>query len=647
MPTLMRVDLTKVLALMLGGLILYTSATGAFESLFQRSLFLALVLLLGLALYPLGAGKHWRPLGLAIDLILAVGVILACGYVALNHDQILIELPWASFRDLLFTVVLLLVILELSRRAIGVIFPLLVMAGLAYAWLGAMIPGPLGHRGFDIYYITETIYLSDRGIWGMLVGVAATTVAAFVLFGCLLLHTGGGQTFMDMALRISGQSPGGAAKVATVASGLFGMVSGSAVANVATTGNFTIPMMKRLNYPPSFASGVEAVASTGGQIAPPILGAAAFIMAEIIGESYLRIALAALLPAILFYLGVFLTIHLVAKSRNLQVVPQDELPTWSAVLRPERIIPILASLGGLFYGVLSGRSIQLAAFYGILMTVLTFVPFALQAKMPLRTIIGKLLSGLIDAGKGMVIIGVLLAGAQILVAMIGMTGIGVTLASLIVNVGGESLFMVALIVGGVCLILGMGIPTTAAYVLVASVLAPALTTIGVEPLIAHLFVFYFATLSVITPPVCVAVFVAAGIANTNWLPAAGEAVRLAAAIYVIPFLLLIYPALAGFGSALDILLAGSQGVVFVVAFASLVSKVAITGSRLLDTAVLLLVIGLALTPGWWTTMGALLVLTGLYVRNRQRASGRACASALGNSKPVSAPLGKHARNAPK
>ncbi|WP_163575002.1 TRAP transporter permease [Halomonas faecis] len=614
----MRENLTRVLALTLGGLILYTSATGPFESLIQRGIFLALVILLGLTVYPLGAGTRWRPLGLAVDASLAVGVVLACGYVVMNQERILVELPWAGPRDMLFTGVLLVAILELSRRAVGAIFPLLVVAGLAYAWFGALIPGPLGHRGFDLAYMTETIYLGDLGVWGMLVGVAATTIAAFVLFGCLLLHTGGGQTFMDLALRISGRSPGGAAKVATVASGLFGMVSGSAVANVATTGNFTIPMMKRLDYPRPFASGVEAVASTGGQIAPPILGAAAFIMAEILGESYVRIALAALLPAILFYLGVFLTIHLVARRRQLRVVPDDELPSWTEVLRPGRIVPILAALGGLFYGVLSGHSIQMSAFYGILMTVLTFVPFALLARTAWREIFAKLLSGLMDAGRGMVIIGVLLAGAQILVAMIGMTGIGVTLASLIVNVGGESLFLVAGIVGGVCLILGMGIPTTAAYVLVASVLAPALTTIGVEPLIAHLFVFYFATLSVITPPVCVAVFVAAGIADTNWLPAAGEAVRLAAAIYVIPFLLLIYPALAGFGGAVDILLAICQGVVFVLAFASLMSRVAITAHRWLDVAGLVLVIGLALTPGWLTTTAALLALVALYGTRRRR-----------------------------
>ncbi|WNL41252.1 TRAP transporter fused permease subunit [Halomonas sp. PAMB 3264] len=613
----MRDLLVKGLALTLGGLILFTSATGPFESLVQRSLFLALVILLGLAVYPLGDGKRWRPIGIAIDLVLAVGVVLACGYVALNYEQILVELPWATPRDMVLAGVLLVAILELSRRAIGWIFPMLVVAGLAYAWFGSMIPGPLGHRGFDLYYMTETIYLGDLGVWGMLVGVAATTIAAFVLFGCLLLHTGGGNTFMDLALRISGRSPGGAAKVATVASGLFGMVSGSAVANVATTGNFTIPMMKRLNYPRPFAAGVEAVASTGGQIAPPILGAAAFIMAEIIGESYLRIALAALLPAVLFYLGVFLTIHLVAKRRELKVVPEDELPPWAEIRRPERIIPILAALGGLFYGVLSGRSIQMSAFYGILMTVLTFVPFALIAHMPLKEVVGKLVGGLVDAGKGMVIIGVLLAGAQILVAMIGMTGIGVTLASLIVNVGGESLFLVALIVGGVCLILGMGIPTTAAYVLVASVLAPALTTIGVEPLIAHLFVFYFATLSVITPPVCIAVFVASGIAGTNWLPSAVEAVRLAAAIYVIPFLLLIYPALAGFGSAWDIVLASSQGIVFVVAFAALMSRVMMTGHRVVDALALALVIGLALIPGWLTTLSALIIIAGLFWRRRQ------------------------------
>lgn len=612
--------LSRGLALSLGALILYTSAFGAFESLVQRSLFLTLVLLLGLTLYPLGRGTSWRRIGGVVDVLLALGVVVACVYVALNQQRILTELPWATPRDMALCAVLVVTVLELSRRAIGAIFPLLVLGGLAYAWLGAAIPGPLGHRGFDVFYITETLYLGDLGVWGMLVGVAATTIAAFVMFGGLLLHTGGGNTFMDIALRISGRSPGGAAKVATVASGLFGMVSGSAVANVATTGNFTIPMMKRLDYPRPFAAGVEAVASTGGQVAPPILGAAAFIMAEILGESYLRIALAALLPAVLFYLGVFMTIHLVARRRGLRVVPAEDLPAWSEVLRASRLIPILAALGGLFAGVLSGKSIQTAAFYGIAMTVITFVLFAVLARRSPRDIVNTLFAGLEDAGRGMVIIGVLLAGAQILVAMIGMTGIGVTLTSLIVDVG-QSTMIVALIVALVCLILGMGIPTTAAYVLVASVLAPALTSIDVDPLIAHLFVFYYATLSVITPPVCVAVFVASGIANTPWLKSAVEAVRLAAAIYVIPFLLLVYPALAGFGDGIDILLAASQGVVFVLAFASLMSRAAFTGRPWLDVLALVALIALALTPGWLSTLAALVGVFAMFV-SRRRQLGR-------------------------
>ncbi|GEN25113.1 C4-dicarboxylate ABC transporter [Halomonas cupida] len=609
--------ISRCLALLLGSMILYTSAFGSFESLVQRSLFLSLVILLGLTLYPLGKNKVWRPVGGAVDLVLAVGSVVACGYVATHHQQILTELPWASTRDLALCAVLVVTILELSRRAIGLIFPLLVVVGLAYAWLGEWIPGPLGHRGFDIFYITETLYLGDLGIWGMLVGVAATTIAAFVMFGGILLHTGGGNTFMDLALRISGRSPGGAAKVATVASGLFGMVSGSAVANVATTGNFTIPMMKRLGYPAPFAAGVEAVASTGGQVAPPILGAAAFIMAEILGESYVRIALAALIPAVLFYLGVFLTIHLVARRRGLCVVPAEELPSWQTILKASRLVPILAALGGLFAGVLSGKSIQTAAFYGIALTAISYVLFGLRAGTSLRELVVTLLQGLQDAGRGMVIIGVLLAGAQILVAMIGMTGIGVTLTSLIVDVG-QSTLVVAVIVAAVCLILGMGIPTTAAYVLVASVLAPALTGIGVDPLIAHLFVFYFATLSVITPPVCVAVFVAAGIAETTWLTSAFEAVRLAAAIYVIPFLLLIYPALAGFGSGIDIVLALCQGVVFVTAFAALMSRCEFSGRGWLDLLALIVIIALALTPGWLTTAAALAMTVLIFILRRRR-----------------------------
>lgn len=608
----MRLKSLMLVALVLGGFILYTSATGPFESLVHRSVFLALVIGLGLLTFPLGAGKRWRPVGVIIDIFLAAGAIGACGYVTLHADEILSTLPWATTRDMLMASVLVVAILEVARRAIGWVFPLMVLMGLAYALFGNYLEGSLSHRGFDTAFVTETLYLGDLGIWGMLLGVASTTIAAFVLFGSLLLHTGGGQTFIDLSMRIGGRSRGGAAKIATVASSLFAMVSGSAVANVATTGNFTIPMMKRLNYPAAFAGGVESVASTGGQIAPPILGAAAFIMAEILGISYITIALAALLPAVLFYVAVFVTLHLVAVRQELPLVPEADLPTWSEVLQLKRLVPIVAALGGLFGGVLNGYSIQYAAFLGVALLMLSYVIFAVINRTPPREMVSMLLTGLQDAGKGMVIIGVLLAGAQILVAMLNMTGIGVTLSTLVVSVAGEQLFLVALIVAGICLIMGMGIPTTAAYVLVAAVLAPALTRIGVEPLVAHLFVFYFATISVITPPVCIAVFVAAGIAQADWLKVAGHAIRLGATTYIIPFLILAYPALIGLGSGWEITLAAIRALAFVLAFAGVLGGARLFGKRWLDAA-LLTVVGVAsVMPVAIISLMGVVGLIGLY-----------------------------------
>ncbi|GGG66586.1 C4-dicarboxylate ABC transporter permease [Salipiger pallidus] len=597
----------KALAVLVGAFVFYTAATGPFEGLVQRALFLALVSCLGFALYPLGRDTSWRPVGLAVDLALAAVTVIACGYVVWNYETIMGSLPWATRLDMALTVGLVAAVLELGRRTVGLIFPVLVLLGLAYALFGNHLPGALSHRGFDAAFVTETIFLGDLGIWGMLTGVAATVIAAFVLFGALLLHTGGGQAFMDFAMRVGGRQPGGAAKIATIASGLFGMISGSAVANVATTGNFTIPMMIRLGYPRPFAAAVEAVASTGGQIAPPIMGAAAFVMAEILGMSYWTIIVGAILPAVLFYVSVFMTVHFVALRRNLALLPEDEMPGWSTVIAPRRVLPILLALSGLGIGIWLGRSIATSAFYGVLGLLAAF--FATQTgRLTAREMAGRLLSGLEDAGRGMVIIGVLLAGAQVLVSMINLTGIGVTLSSLIVTWAGDSTVLVALVVGLVCLIMGMGLPTTAAYVLVAAVLAPALTAVGVAPLAAHLFVFYFATISVITPPVCVAVFVGSGIADTNWLPAAGEAVRLAAVTYVVPFLLLLYPGMTMQGSALDIVEAVFAGLALVIAIPALLSGARLIGNRAADTLLLVLVIAIAIWPNPVTPFVALALL---------------------------------------
>jgi TRAP transporter 4TM/12TM fusion protein len=600
------------LSLVLALFILYTAAFGVFQSLVQRPVFVAFAICLAILQFPLGGATRWRPLGIVVDCAIVVATLAACGYVAWNADAIMTSLPTASRLEIALTTGLVLVILELSRRAIGIVFPLMVGAGLAYALLGQYLPGRLGHRGFGFEFVAETLLLGDLGLWGSLVGVAATVIAAFTLFGSFLLHTGGGQSFMDIAMRVSGRATGGAAKIATVASGIFGMVSGSSVANVATTGSFTIPMMKRLGYPPALAGAVEAVASTGGQLAPPIMGAAAFIMAEILGIEYVRIAAAAVLPALLFYLGVFMTVHIIAREQRLGSVPDTEIPTWRSVLQWRRLLPILAAFAGLAFGILHGNSLERSVFYGILGSVgaliVTRIGWRNASAEALAPMLAKALD---DGGKGMVIVGILLAGAQILVAMINLTGIGVTLSSMIVGEGARSVYLIGGIVAAVCMVMGMGIPTTAAYVLVAATLAPALIKIGVAPLTAHMFVFFYATLSVITPPVCVAVFVAAGIAQAPWVSVARHAVALGAVTYVIPFLFLLYPGMLQPAITTGFLEAALSGVVFVLAFAHLFGGAKATGVRVADVIAWVAVAALAVYPSIWGLAAAAALLFGL------------------------------------
>jgi TRAP transporter 4TM/12TM fusion protein len=616
----LRAKVSAGLAALLGAFVVYTSAAGPFESLVQRSAFLALTICLGLSLFPLWANSRLRWLGIVIDLAAAAVSLVACAYIVVNYQRIMEQLPWAEPHDVAMTALLVLVILEISRRAIGLIFPVLVLLGLAYALLGQYLPGAMAHRGFGPTFVTETLFLGDLGIWGLLVGVAATTIAAFVVFGALILNTGGGQTFIDLAMRLGGRSPGGAAKIAAIASALFGMMSGSAVANVATTGNFTIPLMKKLRYPAPFAGAVEAVASTGGQITPPVLGAAAFVMAEILGVSYTVILVAALIPAILFFTGMFLTVYVAAVRQGLGLVPEEQMPRWADIRQLHRVVPLLAAIGGLAGGILMGRSIQTAAFYGIVGLVVAYLVFALVQRRPRGEVVGQLVRGLVDGGRGLVIIGVLLAGAQILVSMINLTGVGVTISSAVAAVAGGQILVLALIVAGVCLIMGMGIPTTAAYVLVAAVMAPALVSSGVPELTSHMFVFYYATLSVITPPVCVGVFVAAGIAQTSWTKVAGQALRLACVAYVIPFLFIVYPGVLAEGDLWSILFAVLTGGVFVVAASLLFGGQRITGQTLLDRGLLAAVAVLALVHDWMATLAAFALLAGLlgYTLSRTR-----------------------------
>ncbi|MGP1254809.1 MAG: TRAP transporter permease [Kiloniellales bacterium] len=616
-PRTVRDKLALALAGALGLFILYTSFFGAFESLIQRAIFVTVIGVLGFVMFPLGAGKPWRAWGLALDVLLASSLVAACVYIIANFDRIMTELPWAQPHEIALAAGAIAVVLELSRRVTGsLLFPAIVLLSLAYALLGHLIPGDFGHRGFDLAYLTEVVYLSDRGLWGLLVNVASTTLAAFVLFGAMLLHTGAGQTFFDLSARAGGKATGGAAKIATIASGLFGSINGSTVANVATTGNFTIPLMKRLRYPKSFAGAVEAVASTGGQLAPPIMGTAAFVMAELVNINYWQIALAAVLPAFLFYLSVLTTVHYVAKRKGLGRVDTEDLPDWRTALNWRRMAPILGAVVGLGLGIAQGRSIALTACYGMIGMMGTSLALQLFGGAGWRGAAGILWRSLVDGGRGVVTVGVLLVAAQVFVGVLNLTGFGVAATSMILQGAGGQTFVVAVIMAVVCLIAGMGLPTSAAYVLVAAVFAPALIQQGLDPLVVHFFVLYYATLSVITPPVCVGVFVAAAIAQSPWAKVAGEAVRLAATVYVLPMLFLIYPGMLAQGGLQEVAMAALTGVVFCLSVASLLAGRSALGQGSYSAVVWLLPAGLALLPDWSATLAALAIYAVLELGTR-------------------------------
>ncbi len=521
---------------------IYTAGFGQYPNLIQRSIHAGFGLVLCFLIIPAFKGKASKGRPTAFNVLLALISSVLCIYILFNYDRLMEGIGLeARPSEVIMGGVLILLVVESARRATGIFLPLIALSSIGYAMVGKYIPGYWGHAGFSFQYIMEYLYLGPEGIWGVLTGISATLVAAFIIFGAILLTTGGAESFMKIALLIGGRTYGGAAKVATVASGLFGMLSGSAIANVATTGNFTIPMMKRLGYKDYFAGGVEATASSGGQITPPIMGAGAFIMSELIGQPYLKIAIAATVPAFLFYACVWVSIDLEARKFNLQRVPPEEIPPVRSILSWSTLGPNSITIGVLLASLFMGHTPTKAAFLAIATNVGLFTFFNPMTKDQFVGRLKVLLAGVEQAGRGMVTVVSLLICAQITISMISMTGLGIKLSEMIIGASAGHILLALILAAMVSLILGMGMPTTAAYVLSASVVGPALSMIGVNLLSAHMFIFYFALLSALTPPVCTAVFTAATIAEAHWIKVAGVSIRLAIMKYVIPFFFVYRP----------------------------------------------------------------------------------------------------------
>ena len=468
--------------------------------------------------------------------------LAACGFIL--AERLSLDEQYGTLQGPLqhvVAVVLLLVVLEMARRAVKLALPAVAVLALAYGLLGQHLPGEFGHPGIPLNAFLGTLTIAEGGIWGQLTGVSVNVVAVFVILGAFVGAGEGGAGFMALATRLAGRFRAGAAKVSVLSSAFFGSISGSASANVASTGAITIPTMKRLGYPPSFAAAVEAVASSGGQIMPPLMGAGAFIMVELLRRPYGDIMAAAFFPALLFFFAAWAGVDLFARRHGLRGLDPEELPDRQTLLRtvPFFLVPFGLLLGVLF---LTGYTPQFAA------ALATFAAAALlvadrSGKLSLAAWGRRLLAAAIEASRQIATIASIILCAGIVIGVLHMTGLGVKVTSAIVGLSGGELWLALLLTALACLILGMEVPTTAAYVICVSVAGPALQELGLPALQAHLFVFWYALLSTITPPVCGTVFIAAGMAQTPWIPVAGQAMRLGLGLYLVPLAFVANPAL--------------------------------------------------------------------------------------------------------
>jgi len=541
-------------------------------------------------------------------LALAAAPIL---YLFLNYDYLVNRIFYVDDlypSDIAFGILLTVIIIEATRRVIGWALPITAIVFLAYGLLVARV---------EPMRLLDQLYMTTEGIFGIPLSVSAAYVLIFVLFGSFMERTGTGQLFMDFAMGLTGHTAGGPGKVSVFSSSLFGTISGSAVANVMVDGPISIPLMKRTGFKPHFAAGVEAVASTGGQIMPPIMGAAAFVMAEFMGVSYIQVTIWALIPALLYYVACFSAVHFEAKRAGIHGVPRSELPRLGAVLRVRGhlFIPILTILFVLY----SGYSAPMAALLG---TLACFPVAALRASTRQYVRVGNIVEAMIDGAKNALGVALACACAGIIIGVITISGIGINFTQFVVGLAQSTLVLALVLTMMAGIVLGMGMPTTPAYIIMTALLVPAIIKLGVVAPAAHMFAFYFAILSAITPPVALAVYAAAGLAKADLWRSGLSAVKIGAAAFIVPFMFVYEPALlmvdpAVYGKTRDlvtaewtrILWASGTATVGCVLLAAGLAGYLLAAASLWQRALLVVAALCLIDPGLWTDIaGAALTL---------------------------------------
>ncbi len=485
-----------------------------------------------------GERRPWQMAADILLMLLGTGITL---YVFTHYSRIVEQygVPTGGLQ-IAAAFVLIALILEAARRMIKPTLPIIALVFLLYALFGHLIPGTFGHPRYTLATLAGQLFLTTGGLWGLLLGVSTDVIAIFVFFGAFVFATGGGTGFMRLAVKLAGRFTGGPAKVATISSALFGSISGSASANVATTGSFSIPMMKRLKYKPEMAAAVEAVASTGGQVMPPIMGAGAFVMAELTETPYIEVALHALVPALFYFLAAGVGIHFYSRREGYSGLSSGEIPGWKETLKASGffLVPFVVLIVWMTFQ----YTPQYAAFWATVSTLL--LAFLNEDWKPdLPSVLPRIGKAVRTGARQAALIASITASAQIIIAVIAMTGLGVKISSSVLSVSQGNLFVSLLLIALTSIILGMEVPTTAAYIMAVVVGGPVLMEFGLPALAVHFFVFYYAILSAVTPPICGAVFIASGMADASWTGTAKISLKLSFAAFLLPFLFVYNPAL--------------------------------------------------------------------------------------------------------
>ena len=574
----------------------------------HRSMFIAFILFLAYLLYPArkNAPKNTNKVPW-YDILLALASSGSFLYMSFNYKQLISQAGSYTQFDMTIAIIAIVLLLEACRRVVGLPILIVVSCFIAYAYFGNYVPGYFSHRGFSLQRIATHLYFTTEGVIGTPLAVCSTFIFLFILFGAFLERTGIGQFFIDIANSLAGKATGGPAKVAVIASALQGTITGSSVANTVSSGSFTIPMMKKMGYRPEFAAAVEAAASTGGQIMPPIMGAAAFLMSEMTEIPYSNIIIAAIIPAFLYFTGIMIMVHLEAKRYGLKGLPPEEIPNFFRLMLGYwyLLIPLVVLVTMMMTGYTPARAALIAIVLSIVVSM-----FRKETRMDFSTFLGALEAG----ARNIIGVGVACAVAGMIVGTVTLTGIGLKLANGLLMLSGGNILLALFFTMIASIVLGMGVPTTANYVIMATITAPIVLQLGVDLLPAHMFVFYFGIVADITPPVALAAYAGSAIARSNPLKTGVQATKLAIAAFIIPYIFALNPSLLLIGSEpLDIIL------VTLTALAGMTGVAAATEGYIFAKMnplirIVSLIGGLMLIiPGLYTDLGGLALLSIAFV----------------------------------